>query len=120
MVGLVVATLSIGVEEGQRLIGKAGAAQGARARAAGLVLQEVNMQNSNNQDVFAVLQNSDTELLNVDDDSRTNINVVGDMKKLVFGELNERAIAIEEVREAMKLKQEMHQGMDCRKVVGLC
>ena len=38
--------------------------------------------------------------LNVADDREANINVVGNWRMLELGDLNERAISIEEVREA--------------------
>ena len=42
------------------------------------------------------------QALNVADDRKANINVVGNLQMPVLGDLNERAISLEEVREAVK------------------
>ena len=41
------------------------------------------------------------QALNVADVREANINVVGNWQMTVFGDLNERAISLEEIREAM-------------------
>ena len=53
------------------------------------------------------------QVLNVEDARDGNINVIGDRRMPVLGELNERAISIEEVREAVnEMKSGKAPGLD--------
>ena len=53
------------------------------------------------------------QVLNVTDDREANINVVGNWRMPVLGDLNERAISMEEVGEAVnEIKSGKAQGLD--------
>ena len=53
------------------------------------------------------------QVLNVADVREANINVVGNWRMPVFGDLNERAISLEEVREAVnEMKSGLAPGLD--------
>ena len=65
------------------------------------------------QDMNGQILHNGVEVLNVTDVREANINVVGNWRMPVLGDLNERAITLGEVREALnEIKSGKAPGLD--------